>query len=287
MRPAARRVALAGLRVLPKHLLSRLAGRATALRLPASLQRWEIRAFGRAVGADFSEARDPIGSFACLQDFFTRVLRDGARPVDPAPDAVVAPCDGTWGASGIVAGGTLLQIKGQHYSLARLLDDGGAAASFEGGVYATFYLAPRDYHRFHMPCAARVRRATYIPGTLWPVNRLGVEGIEGLFAQNERLCAFLAVGGEAADLCLVAVGSTMVGTVRVTFDDLRTNVPGGRRVERTYADPAPQFVKGEEWGHFEFGSTIVMLAAPGLVTLDDHPPGTRLRLGERIGRLRG
>jgi phosphatidylserine decarboxylase len=287
MRPAARRVALAGLRVLPKHLLSRLAGRAAALRLPAALQRWEIRAFGRAVGVDFSEARDPIGSFACLQDFFIRVLRAGARPVDPAPDSVVAPCDGAWGTSGIVAGGTLLQIKGRPYSLTALLDDGAAAARFEGGVYATFYLAPRDYHRFHMPCAARVRRATYIPGTLWPVNRLGVEGIEGLFAQNERLCAFLAAGGEAADLCLVAVGAMMVGAVRVTFNDLRTNVPGGRRVERIYADPAPQFAKGEEWGHFEFGSTIVMLAAPGLVTLDDHPPGTRLRLGERIGRLRG
>jgi phosphatidylserine decarboxylase len=283
MYPAARRVALAGLRALPKHLLSRLAGRAAALRLPASLQRWEIRAFGRAVGADFSEARDAIGSFACLQDFFTRVLRDGARPVDPAPDSLVAPCDGAWGTSGIIAGGTLLQIKGRPYSLTALLDDGAAAARFEGGVYATFYLAPRDYHRFHMPCAACVRRAVYIPGTLWPVNRLGVENIEGLFARNERLCAFLAVGGEAVDLCLVAVGATMVGAVRVRFDDLRTNVPGGRRLDRTYTDPLPHFAKGEEWGRFEFGSTIVLLSTPGLLALDDHAPGSRLRLGERIG----
>jgi phosphatidylserine decarboxylase len=283
MRRAARRAALAGLRVLPKHLLSRLAGRAAAVRLPAALQRWEIRLFGRAVGVDFSEVRESINAFGSLQDFFIRALRDGVRPVDPAPDAVVAPCDGQWGTSGTVVDGTLLQIKGRRYSLAALLGDAAAAARLEGGAYATFYLAPRDYHRFHMPCAARVRRAIYIPGTLWPVNRLGVENIDGLFAQNERLCALLAAGGEAIDLCLVAVGATMVGSVRVRFDDLRTNLPRGRRLERTYSEPLPQFAKGEEWGRFEFGSTIVLIAVPGLLTLDEHAPGSRLRLGERIG----
>jgi phosphatidylserine decarboxylase len=118
MRPAARLVALAGLRVLPKHLLSRLAGRAAAVRLPAPLQRWEIRLFGRTAGVDFSEVREAIDSFGCLQDFFIRALRDGARPVDPAPDTVVAPCDGQWGTSGTIADGTLLQIKGRRYSLA-------------------------------------------------------------------------------------------------------------------------------------------------------------------------
>ena len=78
-----RRVALEGLRLLPKHALSRLAGRAAALRLPAGLQRWEIGVFGRAVGVHFDEVRDPIESFRCLQEFFTRALREGARPIDP------------------------------------------------------------------------------------------------------------------------------------------------------------------------------------------------------------
>ncbi len=284
MRIVARRVALAGLRLLPKHLLSRLAGRGAALRLPAGLQRCQIRAFGRALGVDFSEMRDPLESFRCLQDFFTRALRDGVRPVDPAPDAIVAPCDGMWGVSGTVADGTLLQVKGRPYALAALLGDAAVAHAFAGGVYATFYLAPRDYHRFHMPCAARVQRVTYLPGALWPVNRIGVEGIEALFAENERLCAFLAVAGDAVDLCLVAVGATLVGKVRVTFDDLTTNARGGCRVTHTYADP-PRLAKGQEWGRFEFGSTIVMVAAPGLMELDAQPPGTRLRLGQRIGRL--
>ncbi|MGH7787521.1 MAG: archaetidylserine decarboxylase [Candidatus Binatia bacterium] len=280
------RLALAALRALPKHWLSRLAGRAVALPLPPAWQAWEVRAFGRAVGVNFDEVRDPLTSFRTLQDFFTRALVDGARPIDPAADAVVAPCDGTWGASGGVTGGTLLQVKGRSYSLAALLGDAAAAARFEGGVSATFYLSPRDYHRFHSPCAARVLRATYLPGALWPVNRIGVEGIEGLFARNERLCAFLSVRGAGIDLCLVAVGATMVGKVRVTFDDLTTNRPGVGAEARDYSARDIRLAKGEEWGRFEFGSTIVMIAAPGLIDLDVQAPGSALRLGECIGRLR-
>jgi phosphatidylserine decarboxylase len=278
------RLALAALRILPKHMLSHLAGRAAALRLPAPLQQWQIRAFGRAVGVDFTEVRDPLASFTCLQDFFTRALREGLRPIDPAPDAVVAPCDGSWGAAGTVTDGMLMQIKGRPYSLAGLLGDATLAPTFAGGPYATFYLSPRDYHRFHMPCAARVRRATYIPGELWPVNRIGVEGIDGLFAENERLCAFFSVAGDAIDLALVAVAATLVGKVHVTFDTLTTNTRGGRPPARSY-DPAPGLAKGAEWGRFEFGSTIVMIAARGLLTLDAAPPGTNVRLGERIGTL--
>lgn len=280
----ARRLALAGLRLLPKNALSRLAGRAAALRLPAPLQRWEIRLFARAAGVDCDEVRDPLESFGCLQDFFTRALRAGVRPIDAAPDAVVAPCDGAWGAAGTVADGTLLQVKGRPYALADLLGGAAAAAPFSGGTYATFYLSPRDYHRFHMPCAGCVGRATYLPGTLWPVNRVGVEGIDGLFAQNERLCAFFTVAGTAIDLCQVAVGATMVGKVRVTFDDLTTNQHDGHPLTRTYGDP-PCLAKGEEWGRFEFGSTIVMIAAPGLLALEVRPPGTPVRLGTRIGTL--
>lgn len=280
-----RRLAVAALRVLPKHLLSRLAGQAAALRLPPPVQRWQIRVFARAVGVDFSEVRDPIESFGSLQQFFTRSLRDGLRPIDAAHDAVVAPCDGNWGAAGTVTDGTLLQIKGRPYSLAGLLGDATLAEGFADGAYATFYLSPRDYHRFHMPCAARVRRAVYIPGSLWPVNRVGVESIDGLFAENERLCAFLSVAGETIDLALVAVAATLVGKVHVTFDDLTTNIRNRRQPARTYGDPAPGFAKGEEWGRFEFGSTIVMIAAPGLMALDAQPSGTRVRLGERIGRL--
>lgn len=278
------RVAVALLRALPAHAMSRGAGWLAARRLPRPLRAPAVRAFGRAVGVDFDEVAEPLDAFDSLQAFFTRRLRDGARPIDPAPAAVVSPCDGAWGAAGRVERGQLLQVKGRRYALAALLGDAGAARRFEGGFFATLYLSPRDYHRFHAPCAGRVRRAAHLPGALWPVNRIGVEGVDGLFAVNERLCAFLAVAGAAEDLALVAVGATMVGKVRVTFDDLTTNRRGAAVEVRAYGDGIP-LAKGEEWGRFEFGSTIVLVAAPDLLTLDVRPPGTPVRLGARIGTL--
>lgn len=283
------RALIAFLRCVPKNLVSRLAGRAASWRLPPPVQRGVIRAFGRAVGVDFEEIRDPIESFSCLQDFFVRALKPGARPIDAAADALVSPCDGFWGVSGRIEAGALLQVKGRPYSLAALLGDERRARAFEGGAYATFYLSPRDYHRFHAPCAARVTRAVYLPGSLWPVNRAGVEVIDGLFAENERLTAFMEVGVGADEnrggLCLVAVGATMVGKVRLAFDDLTTNLPGAGRIERDYPATGHVLAKGEEWGRFEFGSTIVLVARPGLFQLDCQPSGTPLRLGRRIGTL--
>ena len=114
---------ISGLRALPMNSLSRLAGRLARVRLPGLLQRAQIRLFAAIFGVDFDEARGPVASYACFQDFFTRSLRDGARPLDPAPEALVAPCDGAWGSAGSVKDGTLLQVKGRAYSLAALLAD--------------------------------------------------------------------------------------------------------------------------------------------------------------------
>jgi phosphatidylserine decarboxylase len=286
------RFGIAGVRLLPRNAISRLAGRVAGLRLPRILRAPFFRLFGLAVGVDFDEVRDPLPDHESLQAFFTRALRPGVRPIHAAPDAFVAPCDGAWGESGQVRDGLLLQLKGRPYSLAELLGDAGLAARFEGGAFATLYLAPRDYHRFHTPCALRVLRATHIPGSLWPVNTLGLEGVDGLFAQNERIVAQMRVDQVAVtdasvvpDLCLVAVGATMVGCVRLAFDELTTNRPGALRSERTYDDPPITLAKGEEWGRFEFGSTIVVVAAPGAIELHARPTGTPLRLGTRIGRL--
>jgi phosphatidylserine decarboxylase len=277
-------LALEILRRLPRSWLSRAAGSFASLHLPAPIVRAEIACFARAVGVDLSEVRDPLDSFDSLQAFFTRALRDGARAIDPADDAVVAPCDGAWGESGEVASGQLLQVKGRPYALAELLASHDDAQAFEGGAFATFYLAPRDYHRFHAICDARVERARYVPGTLWPVNRMGLHGVDGLFAQNERIAVTMRARRGDALLCLVAVGATLVGKIRLRFDDLATNRRGARAEERRYPDGIP-LAKGEEWGRFEFGSTIVLVAAPGAVALEGRPPGSPLRLGERIGTL--
>ena len=275
---------LLALRELPLHALTRAAGRLASLRLPPTLQRLEIRAFAAAVGANLAEAGAPIDAYPSLQEFFTRSLAVGARPVDPAWDALVSPCDGRWGAAGRVEDGQLFQLKGRPYSLAALLGSEHDARRYEGGGYATLYLAPRDYHRFHAPCDARVLRARYLPGRLWPVNRLGVEGVPGVFVQNERICAFMAPPRTRDEsLCVVAVGATCVGRIRLTFDDLTTE--SGAQAERIYPGDGVALAKGEEWGRFELGSTLVLLTAPGAAALETPPPGTSLRLGTRIGKL--
>jgi len=273
------------LRFAPQHLLSRLAGRAMSTRFPPPLRRALIGGFARVYGIDRGEVPGGVQAYASIQEFFTRPLAPGARPIDPAPDALVAPCDGAWGACGSVRDGTLLQVKGRTYSLAALLGSGADAGVYEGGTYATFYLAPRNYHRFHAPCTGEVVKLRYLPGALWPVNRVGLEGVDSLFAQNERLCAFVAGSDRCPPLCLVAVGATMVGKVRVVFDDLTTNGGGRTPVERVYGAPRPRLVKGEEWGRFEFGSTIILVVPPRVAEVDCRDPGSELRLGERVGTL--
>ncbi|MDE0884552.1 MAG: archaetidylserine decarboxylase [Myxococcota bacterium] len=275
-------------RLLPKSLLSHAAGIVAGLNLPRPLRAPAYRAFGRAVGVDFSELRDPLADHASLQAFFTRALADGVRPLAPGEDTLVAPCDGAWGQAGRIEDGTLLQVKGREYRLAELIRDEALARSMEGGQYATFYLAPRDYHRFHAPCAGFVTRVAHVPGSLWPVNAIGLQGIDRLFARNERICAYLNLAGTVgprADLCLVAVGATLVGKIRLRFDDLSSHRRGAEPSERAYPDPGIGLERGAEWGHFEFGSTLVMAGRAGAFELDVREPGTPVRMGERIGRF--
>ena len=266
--------------------MSRLAGRIAGLKLPGRLQRREIELFANAVGIDLDQVGQPLHSFSTLQEFFARPLPRGTRPIDAAADSVVAPCDGAWGEAGRIVDGRLCQIKGRTYTVASLIGDSDRAPAFEGGWYATFYLAPHNYHRVHTPCELRICAAEHIPGSLWPVNRAGLEGIENLFARNERIVAYgnPAVRADTAPLCMVAVGAVMVGKVHVTFDDLSTNLATpveGRRL-RTY-EPPVDVAKGGEWGRFEFGSTIVLLIPPGVAELRVEETGTEVRLGEPIG----
>lgn len=269
--------------VLPKNLISRIGGWIARRRWPGPLQRLQVRSFARTFGVNLDEVRDPLDSFGSIQEFFVRYLKEGARPIDPAEDAFVSPCDGAWGASGLVEQGQVLQVKGRPYSLAQLLGSEEEAAAFEGGAFATLYLSPKDYHRFHCPLDCQVTHARYLPGTLWPVNKSGVHGIDGLFAVNERIVAIFEEGGPERRLAYIPVGATVVGKVHLTFSDLTTNVGGGRQ-ERTYDPPVP-LAKGAEVGRFEFGSTVVLVASPGLLTLDAQEPDTPVVLGTRIGTL--
>ncbi len=276
------RAVITSLKVLPQHWMSAMAGRLASLPAPTVA----VKSFGRFYGVDFDEVKEPIDSFGSLQSFFTRELKDGVRPIDDAADAVVSPCDGRWGAAGTISDDTAMQLKGRSYSVRMLLHDDAQAQRFAGGTYATLYLSPRDYHRFHCPLDGEITGIRYVPGALWPVNGAGLFHVDGLFTKNERIIAWLRPSHDPTALvAMIAVGATMVGKIRVAFDDaVTTNVSQPTVTVKSYQPPIP-LAKGEEWGHFEFGSTIVLLGTKGAFNLDVKPEGTPLKLGARIGSI--
>jgi phosphatidylserine decarboxylase len=286
------RAVITSLKVLPQKYMSHVAGVLMSTRLPAPVAKRAVKAFFSMYRVNFDEVREPIETFPSLQSFFVRELKDGARPIDPAHDAFVSPCDGAWGASGIVEQGMALQVKGRPYSVGALLGDESLGSAFDGGTFATLYLSPRDYHRFHTPCAGDVVEARHVPGALWPVNNAGIVHVDGLFAKNERIVAMVRPDATHtqdpnARLALIAVGATMVGKVHVDFDaELTTNVKKAKGGQHKRYDPPKHIDKGAQWGRFEFGSTIVVVATKGWLALDGQPAGTPLVLGTRIGTMR-
>ena len=172
--------------LLPQHTLSRLTGALASSRL-TFLKNWLITRFIAAFGVDMREAAEPDPrAYANFNAFFTRALREGARPVDMAAQAIVSPADGAVSQAGGISAGRILQAKGRSYSVAELLADDAEATDFEGGSFATIYLSPRDYHRVHMPFGGLLRECVYVPGDLYSVNQTTAENIDGLFARNER-----------------------------------------------------------------------------------------------------
>lgn len=271
--------------ILPQHALSRLAGR-----LAASRTQWLrdtlIRRFVAAYGVDMGEAARGIGDFASFNDFFTRELKPGARPLADAREFILSPADGAVSQAGLIVGGRIIQAKGRDYSVAEILGCGPEeAARFEGGRFLTVYLSPRDYHRVHMPAAGTLAATSYIPGDLFSVNTATAAGVERLFARNERLaCRFDGPDGHFA--------SVMVGAMIVAGID--TVWPGAFRtharapVHEDFAGAGYSFAAGDEMGRFHLGSTVVLLFEPGRVAWREGlDPGTPLRMGEAIARRTG
>jgi phosphatidylserine decarboxylase len=227
---------------------------------------------------DEDESERPVDTYLTFGEFFTRRLKPGARPVAPGDAVPVSPADGRVLNSGVAERGELLQVKGIEYTLADLLRDEEAARFFEGGAYATIYLAPRNYHRVHAPLGGEITGYGYVPGTLWPVNEKGVQRVERLFCLNERLATHMQT--PAGRACVVMVGATMVGRIRALYDDVLTN-DGARHGRRVRYDRPVRVNKGEEMGVFEMGSTVVALFEPGRVSLKLQE-GREIRVGEPL-----
>ncbi|MER7071180.1 archaetidylserine decarboxylase [Terrabacter sp. NPDC000476] len=268
------------LSVLPKHTLSRGAGWLATRPIPRPLRGRVHRGYSRVFGARPEEAALPLEEYPTLNAFFTRTLKPGLRPVADA--AIVSPVDATVGAYGRVEADTLVQAKGRDYSLTALLGSRELADRYEGGTYATLYLSPSDYHRIHVPLSGRITAATYIPGELWPVNVAAVANVANLFAVNERIVVDLETvsGGR---LAVVPVGATMVGMTRLAFDDAVHTNARRREVQSRSYDPPVRVETGDPLGHFEFGSTVVLVCSPDAGSIDPLTPGATVRVGERIG----
>lgn len=286
-RTLARRAFVALQFVLPKAILSHAVGWLTR-REWGPLTRLAIVAFIRAFRVDMSDAREPsAAAYRSFNAFFTRALRDGARPLPNGLDVVVAPADGRISACGQLAGGTLLQAKGVSYSLLDLFDgDAALAARFAAGSFCTVYLAPYNYHRVHMPTGGRAVALRYVPGALFSVNAATTQGLCGLFCRNER--AVVVFEGARGDFALVMVGAMNVGSIELCTPLAQpfANRPlANWPARRTHAlEESATMERGAEFGRFNMGSTVILLATPGLLRLDAGlAPGDVLRMGQRIG----
>jgi phosphatidylserine decarboxylase len=280
--------------LLPHHLLCRIVY-ALARARTVWLKNLLIDAFMRGYRPYMADALEPEPRrYSSFNAFFTRALRPGARPVDPDPLRVVAPCDGTLSVAATAAGIELLQAKGHCFSLGSLLADGGSwQQRLEGGAYATFYLAPFNYHRVHMPLAGRLNAAWHVPGRLFSVNSATVNRVPGLFARNERIvCAF---DGERGPFVVVLVGALFVGSMSTVWHGQITpwrGARGARAPLRAVHQLQPTGTadlwqpRGAELGRFNMGSTVLLLLPPALARWDAGlVPGAAVAVGQGLGSL--
>jgi len=268
--------------LLPKQALTELAGRFASARC-GKLTTRVIRWFVGRYDVNMGEAADPeIASYTSFNDFFTRALRLGARPLATAD--LISPVDGAISQFGQIVHDQIYQAKGHQYSTTALVGgDAALAAQFQDGDFATLYLSPRDYHRIHMPCDGRLTRMIHVPGALFSVNPATARGVPGLFARNERVvCVFESAQGP---FVLTLVGATIVGSMATVWHG-QVNPPRSTEVREWSYDGQEIILKqGAEMGRFLLGSTVVMLFPKGTRRFNPAwQPGGAIRMGEAMAQ---
>jgi len=269
--------------LLPKQAITAFAGiiaGARAGKITTAIIRWFVGRYQ----VNMQEAAEPnIAAYSSFNEFFTRALRGDARPIAKAD--FICPVDGAISQFGDIKSNQIFQAKGHYYSTEALLaGDQPLADYFIDGHFATMYLSPRDYHRIHMPCAGRLKKMTYVPGSLFSVNPITAEGVPGLFARNERvICEFESERGTFA---LILVGATIVGSMETTWHGV-INLPRTNNVRSwQYAGQVIHLQQGEEMGRFLLGSTVVFLYPKDALAFNpDWQPGKTVRLGEIMGNV--
>ncbi|MGB1237778.1 MAG: archaetidylserine decarboxylase [Pseudomonadales bacterium] len=256
-------------KIVPQHLISRAVGLLAECRIKCfknQLIGWFIAKYN----VDMSLAvRQQPQEFVNFNDFFTRELRDGARPI--SEDDLVFPADGAISQLGDIKDGRIFQAKGRDFSLSAILGgDPKLVEQFQGGRFATIYLSPRDYHRVHMPISGKLIETIYIPGDLYSVNQTTAENIDELFARNERLVAIFDT--EAGPMAMILVGAMIVAGIETPWSG--QVCPRGKALLREHFAPTQRedivIQKGEEMGRFKLGSTVVMLFAEDAINWKEH-----------------
>lgn len=274
---------------LPKQILTRLAGW-IASKQAGWLTQLVIKSFTRYYCVDMQTAQNPdLASYVTFNDFFVRPLREGARPIISDTNWLALPADGTISQLGLIRDGLIFQAKGHHYSLEALLAGNSMLVEpFHNGLFFTTYLAPRDYHRVHMPCDGVLREMIYVPGDLFSLNPLSAAHVPNLFARNERLiCMFdTAIG----PMVQIMVGATIVGSIETGWAG--TVTPPREGIIKRWAYPAMgeegaiTLEKGAEMGRFKLGSTVINLFTAGSVQFAPHlNNGSVTRMGEAFAEI--
>lgn len=268
--------------LLPHHLLSRLAG-CLANCTWSWVKNPFINWFVGHYKVDMSQAlEENPTAYSSFNDFFTRVLKADARPLDRTPGGILCPADGTISQLGKIEHGRIFQAKGHSFSVTELLGGNPAhAAAFQGGEFATVYLSPRDYHRVHMPFTGTLTEMIYVPGRLFSVNQTTAENVPELFARNERVvCLF---DTEVGPMAVVLVGAMIVASVETVWAGLVA--PPSRQLRATeYGQAAPSIARGEEMGRFKLGSTAVVLFGPNVASWQTElKAGSPVSMGQLMG----
>ena len=270
--------------LIPKHALTMLAGRIASYRggdLTTRLIKWFVERYQ----VNMSEAANPdLTSYATFNEFFTRPLKKGARPLARAD--LICPVDGAISQFGPIVGNQIFQAKGHNYSSTALVGgDAELAARFDDGSFATIYLSPKDYHRIHMPCDGRLTRMIYVPGDLFSVNPTTARGVPGLFARNERVvCVFESARGP---FVLVLVGATIVGSMATVWHGLINPPRPGVVRDWRYDDKPVHLKQGQEMGRFLLGSTVVLLFPKGPLKFNPvWAPAGAVQLGQAMASQR-
>lgn len=264
--------------LVPQQQLSKVAGRLAASRHPY-VKRAFIRSFAKAYHVSLDEyERQSFNAYESFNDFFTRELKDDARPIDKTADGIVSPADGVISQLGQIEDHKLLQAKGRYYDVGQLLADSEDGHYFADGSFATVYLAPSNYHRVHMPFDGTLTKTRYVPGTLFSVNNTTAENVPDLFARNERLvCMFDTKYGKAAVVmvgAMIVAGIETVATGKISrTDDIQE------------ADHDMSFEKGDELGRFYLGSTaiVVLPKAAKADWQDSMKANSIVQMGQLLG----